>query len=84
LDAISSGCYPIQTNTSCANEWVEDGITGSLVDIQDINGIIAAIENALVSDELVDAASRLNILNAKNRLTSKLIGIDIHQFYELI
>jgi glycosyltransferase involved in cell wall biosynthesis len=84
LDAISSGCYPIQTNTSCANEWVEDGITGSLVDIQDINGIITAIEIALVSDDLVDAASRLNIQNAKNRLTSKLIGIDIHQFYELI
>lgn len=31
LEALSHGVYPIQTNTSCANEWVEKGIHASLV-----------------------------------------------------
>jgi glycosyltransferase involved in cell wall biosynthesis len=83
LDAISSGCYPIQTNTSCANEWVADGVTGSLVDLHDIHGISAAIENAIKNDHLVDAASHLNIKTARTRLSSESIGQDIHQFYEL-
>jgi glycosyltransferase involved in cell wall biosynthesis len=84
LDAISSGCYPIQTNTSCANEWVADGATGSLVDFQDIHGIADAIENALKNDDLVDSASRVNIRTAKARLSSASIRRDINQFYELL
>lgn len=33
LEALSHGVYPIQTNTSCANEWVEKGIHASLVSL---------------------------------------------------
>ena len=33
LEALSHGVYPIQTNTSCANEWVQKGIHASLVSL---------------------------------------------------
>ena len=33
LEALSHGVFPIQTNTSCANEWVEKGIHASLVSL---------------------------------------------------
>jgi glycosyltransferase involved in cell wall biosynthesis len=33
LEALSHGVYPIQTDTSCANEWVEKGIHASLVSL---------------------------------------------------
>ncbi len=83
LDAISSGCFPIQTNTSCANEWVVDGETGSLVDFQDVKRIGAAIETALSNDELVDSAALVNIETAQNRLSVDVVSRDIAQFYNL-
>jgi glycosyltransferase involved in cell wall biosynthesis len=83
LDAISSGCFPIQTNTSCANEWVVDGETGSLVDFQDVEKIGAAIETALSNNDLVDSAALVNIETAQNRLSVDAVGRDIAQFYNL-
>lgn len=83
LDAISSGCFPIQTNTSCANEWVTDGLTGSLVDFQDVNDISTAIRMALTNDDLVDNAALVNIATAQSRLSGDAIGKDINQFYSL-
>jgi glycosyltransferase involved in cell wall biosynthesis len=83
LDAISSGCFPIQTNTSCANEWVTDGLTGSLVDFNDVNSISSAIHMALTNDDLVDNAALVNIATAQSRLSGDAIGKDINQFYSL-
>lgn len=42
LEALSHGVYPIQTNTSCANEWVEKGVQASLVQL-DVNQISAEL-----------------------------------------
>jgi glycosyltransferase involved in cell wall biosynthesis len=83
LDAISSGCFPIQTNTSCANEWVEDGKTGSLVGFQDVKKIAEVIELALSNNALVDNAALVNIETAQTRLSVDAIGRDIAQFYNL-
>jgi len=83
LDAISSGCFPIQTTTSCASEWVVDGVSGLLVDFRDVNGIASAIENALTGDEFVDNAAVKNLKIAQTRLSDQTIESDIHQFYKL-
>jgi glycosyltransferase involved in cell wall biosynthesis len=83
LDAISSGCYPIQTTTSCANEWVVDGITGSLVDVKNVHGISIAVQTALADDNLVDNAAMMNISNAQRQLSGDSIHGDLTQFYNL-
>jgi hypothetical protein len=31
LEALSRGAFPIQSSTSCLNEWIEDGFSGSLL-----------------------------------------------------
>jgi hypothetical protein len=31
LEALQHGCYPIQTNTSCASEWVAKGVVASII-----------------------------------------------------
>ena len=65
LEAIINGVYPIQTNTSCAGEWLEKGIVASLINLDstelemELNRIISekgSIEEAIVSNLKVASA----------------------------
>jgi hypothetical protein len=60
LEALARGVYPIQTNTSCANEWIEKGAIGSIISLNEIeleNALKAAIED----DDLVSKAAIANL-----------------------
>jgi glycosyltransferase involved in cell wall biosynthesis len=82
LEAMVMGSFPIQSNTSCADEWVKDGATGLLVHPEDTEGIAAAIRLAVVDDALVDRASEINMRVVKERLDQRVIQprvVDIYQ-----
>lgn len=83
LEAMSTGCFPIQTSTSCASEWVTDGLSGFLVDHEDINQIASAIREALVNDSLVDSAAELNRATTQARLRTSVISEKNQSFYKL-
>jgi glycosyltransferase involved in cell wall biosynthesis len=68
-EAMLSGCIPIQTNTSCADEWISNYKSGFLVSINDINQIIDAIRTALYNVDLIDSAAELNRIAAFNYLS---------------
>jgi glycosyltransferase involved in cell wall biosynthesis len=68
LEAMVMGSFPIQSNTSCADEWFRDGKTGILVEPEDPEDIEKAIRKALEDDELVNNASVLNYNALKKRL----------------
>ena len=68
LEAIVMGSFPIQSCTSCANEWITDGVSGILVPPEDPNMIAAALTRALTDNELVDTAARLNMKTLRNKL----------------
>ena len=72
LEAIIFGCYPIQTTTSCADEWVSLGVEASLVR-QNIHEISHELKKALKSDELVDSAFDANQLVAKEKLETEVV-----------
>ena len=82
LEAISSGTFPIQTNTSCVSEWVSDGVNGFIVDYKDPRVISHRIVEALSNDELVNGAARVNHQIAKDRLSSKSMLNDHLAFYQ--
>jgi hypothetical protein len=44
LEALVSGAIPIQTNTSCANEWLEKGFYAKVVPIDELAILGAAVE----------------------------------------
>jgi len=48
LEALALGAYPIQTNTSCGNEWVEKGFQAHLIEPSQK----AILEALIVSDQL--------------------------------
>jgi glycosyltransferase involved in cell wall biosynthesis len=84
LEAIVMGSFPIQSWTSCADEWIIDGETGLLVPPEDPEIIEQAIRKALTDDNLVNQATQKNIELARNRLDSKIIQPMAVQFYKTV
>ncbi len=80
LEAISTGAFPIQSNTSCANEWIEDGKTGFIVPI-DSKTIAYSLSLALNDNKLVDDAMKRNLGIASSRLDSESIKYKALRFY---
>jgi len=81
-EAMVCGAFPIQTDTSCANEWIENGKTGFIVKVDDLPGITQAIKTALENDSLVDSAAELNLKTAQERLDQKVVSELSRNFYE--
>jgi len=60
LESMAMGAFPIQSDTSCAGEWFNDGVSGFLVPPEDPEVIAEKIKEALTRDDLVDAAVEIN------------------------
>lgn len=82
LEAMVMGTFPIQSSTACADEWVEDGVSGLLVPPEDVTLIAEALRRALDDDTLVDHAAAINTQTCHERLgmqTTKAIIRDMYQ-----
>jgi len=84
LEALVMGSFPIQSDTSCAGEWIVDGETGILVPPEDPQIIAAAIRRALTDDVLVDAAAISNAETAATRLDKREIAPKVIDVYRQI
>lgn len=82
LEAIVHGAYPIQTNSSCANEWLSKGFSGAVVD-SDLSIIQEAVRKALSDDNLVNEAFLNNHNLAKMHLSRERIEPLANLFYEI-
>jgi len=80
LEALTTGTYPIQTGTSCANEWVMKGAVASIIELTE-NSLLSAIRGALSGDSVVDDASRVNFSISKKYLSNEVIAHSAQQFY---
>lgn len=84
LEALVMGSFPIQSWTACADEWVEDGVSGVLVPSDDPEMVERAIRRALTDDGLVDRAAEINAETARGRLDhGQLRGMAI-DFYRSV
>ncbi|MBE0604232.1 MAG: glycosyltransferase [Deltaproteobacteria bacterium] len=82
LEAMAMGSFPIQSWTSCADEWIEDGRTGFLVHPDDPDAVESAIRKAILDDGLVDRAAEENLRLAALRLDQERIrpmAVDIYR-----
>ena len=84
LEALGMGSFPIQSCTSCADEWIEGGVTGLIVDPEDPEMIAQAIRRAVTDDELVDRAAELNWQTAVDRLDYGKIQQQVIEMYERV
>jgi hypothetical protein len=79
LEALTLGAYPIQTNTSCGNEWVEKGFQAHLVEPTKT----AILEALLCLDQLpsLDEMRLTNKVLATKFLNFESIKRDSIKFY---
>ena len=82
LEAMAGGAFPIQTSTSCADEWIVNGVSGFLVD-PSIESICQALLAASSDDDLVDKASQINLRVARKRLDVAAINGKLTNFYSV-
>lgn len=80
LEALTAGTYPIQTGTSCANEWVMKGVNASVINL-DKHELLQVIRKSMSDDEFVDNAAIQNIEIASNFLSQKVIFQKACQYY---
>ncbi len=81
LEAMALGCFPIQTNTSCCEEWFEDGVGGFSVPVDEAV-ITEKVERALLDDSLVDAAEATNRRIIEARLSHDVMHPKVLDFYQ--
>jgi glycosyltransferase involved in cell wall biosynthesis len=80
LEAMATGCYPIQTGTSCACEWLTP-TSGAIVDPSDIGEISQRLREAIASDTLVDEAAKANIAVIRARASTQMVSSVALGFY---
>ena len=80
-EAMVCGAFPIQTNTSCADEWIVDGKSGFIVDPDNLMNLVSSIKTALLDDSLVDGAAEINYLEARKKLDRSIIATISQNFY---
>ena len=61
VEAMSKGCFPIQSENSAAGLFLRDSHTGFVVDPWNISDIAHKVESALTDDDLVNNAVEANI-----------------------
>jgi hypothetical protein len=80
LEALVSGAYPIQTSTSCANEWVKKGAVASLVTL-DADAIYRELVRMIPENHFLDLAQLTNNEISNLHLLDSRIGELAQNFY---
>ena len=81
LEAMVMGAFPIQTNTSCCDEWYADGEGGFIIPHDDPDVIRDRVRRALHDDDLVDRAAEINLRTAKEKLDRDVVAPKVRDFY---
>jgi glycosyltransferase involved in cell wall biosynthesis len=84
LEAMATGCFPIQTTTACVDEWIEDGVSGLFIVDIDANSIAELLVKALSDDSLVDLAATINQVSATKKLDQTVISKVVSEYYPII
>ena len=80
LESMATGCYPVQTNSGCACEWVTES-SGSLVRLDNIQEIREQLREALTNDVLVDEAAKINLATIRSRASTAVVSLRTRAFY---
>ncbi len=84
LEAMAMGSFPIQSFTSCADEWIKNGKNGFLVPPEDSTVVAKAISQALTDDKLVDEAAAINAGIVAERLSYGVIRQKVASMYDKV
>lgn len=81
LESMLVGSFPIQSYTSCADEWLLDGVSGILVSPENVMAVAEAISHAINNNKLVNKAAILNQRTIKKRANYDLVRKKVVAMY---
>lgn len=81
LESMVMGAFPIESNASCANEWITHKKTGFIISPEDPENIVEAIKFAIENDDLIDQSAEINFQIAKNTVDKSIISPKIITLY---
>lgn len=81
LQALISGAYPIQTNTSCASELTTLGAIGSIIN-PSAEEILLELNEKINDEKLLDEAQKINFEFSHKYLEKNHVSQIAHDFYE--
>jgi glycosyltransferase involved in cell wall biosynthesis len=84
LESMSLGVFPLTSCATCANEWLEDGRDGFLINPHDIAGLVKAITIAVTDDAMVDEAYARNREKVMRRWNAASNGRSIQDHYRMV
>lgn len=82
LEAVCGGAYPIQTNTSCAQELVNEGVIGSIINL-DEESVLDSLRKAHLNPDYLNAAQDANFAYARKRLSVDFVRNKAQKFYDI-
>lgn len=82
LESMALGSFPIQTCTSCADEWIEHGKSGFIVKADDSEALSQFILKALQDDEMVTKAAEINWQTIQARASFEHTSQIAESFYK--
>ena len=68
IEAMANGAIPIQSNTSCCGEWLEDKVGGYLTDFDDIDFVATKLVEILRDESWQTQAAVANYETLKTKL----------------
>lgn len=67
LEAMASGCFPIVSDIPANREWIEDGVNGFLIPLDDTNKLSEKIIVSFIDKRLINSAVSKNLDIIKQR-----------------
>jgi hypothetical protein len=80
LEAMNYGAFPIQTNTSCAQDWIAKGCVGRVVE-PDAEAILNTLNDVYDDFNMVNKAAKINLNVLKKETETVLIKEIAKSFY---
>ena len=82
LQALITGAYPIQTNTSCASELTNLGAFGSIIN-PSADEILFELNDKINDDKFLDESQKTNLEFSRTYLEKNHVSQIARKFYEL-
>jgi len=81
LESMVMGAFPIESNTSCANEWIIHQKTGCIISPEDPTDIVNSIKFALEHSDIINQSAEHNFQIAHEMLDKSIINPKIISLY---
>lgn len=82
IEAMSQGAIPIQSNTSCGNEWIRSGQDGYLVAHDDWQAVASNLMHVLQDDDFALTAQAKNLGTISQKYDSAQLSKTAVGYYE--